>query len=129
MKQDSNVLSMDTIYLANAIRHRQVSPIEVLEEFIKRIEERNPISKKKPPEISGWALETPEWRVARRQTALGPSCCFPLMDRPTTGCGHSFAQFVLTPPEPSSWLVLGIKGAVMMVLLGRHSYRSAPPWS
>jgi amidase len=42
MNQDSTITSMDTIQLANAIRHRQVSPVEVLEEFIKQIEERNP---------------------------------------------------------------------------------------
>ncbi len=39
---DSTISSMDTVHLANAIRLRQVSPVDVLEEFIKRIEERNP---------------------------------------------------------------------------------------
>jgi amidase len=42
MKQNSTISSMDTVRLANAIRLRQISPVEVLEEFIKRIEERNP---------------------------------------------------------------------------------------
>lgn len=42
INQDSTFYSMDTIHLANAIRHRHVSPVDVLEQFIKRIEERNP---------------------------------------------------------------------------------------
>jgi len=42
MNQSTNILSMGTIHLADAIRRRQVSPVDVLEEFIKRIEERNP---------------------------------------------------------------------------------------
>jgi amidase len=42
MNQDSTITSMDTVDLAAAIRHRQVSPVEVLESFIQRIEQRNP---------------------------------------------------------------------------------------
>jgi len=42
MNQRTNILSMDTIHLADAICRRQVSPVDVLEEFIKRIEDRNP---------------------------------------------------------------------------------------
>lgn len=40
--QNSTLSSMDTIHLADAIRCRLVSPVDVLEEFIKRIEDRNP---------------------------------------------------------------------------------------
>jgi len=42
MKSSPTILSMGTIHLVNAIRDRQVSPVDVLNEFIKRIEERNP---------------------------------------------------------------------------------------
>lgn len=42
MHQESTIPSMDTVDLAAAIRHRQVSPVEVLEAFIQRIEQRNP---------------------------------------------------------------------------------------
>lgn len=43
MNQPSAISSMGIIQLANAIHHRQLSPVEVMEEFIQRIEQRNPI--------------------------------------------------------------------------------------
>ncbi|MGD2163510.1 MAG: amidase [Anaerolineales bacterium] len=42
MNQNSTITSMDTVELVAAIHRRQISPVEVLEAFIQRIEQSNP---------------------------------------------------------------------------------------
>jgi amidase/aspartyl-tRNA(Asn)/glutamyl-tRNA(Gln) amidotransferase subunit A len=42
MSHSTTIVSMDTVELADAIRQRFLSPVEVMEEYIRRIEERNP---------------------------------------------------------------------------------------